>query len=119
MNLHYCLQTYHLIVDDSAQCGEIKTFHRNYCSLLSSVDRPGGVHKIRKTLHRKGLPRNMEYKCGSIDKGREVATGSATETKTGVLLIQYRTTVQTDAERHAGRDFEPLLLQYCILKFSS
>ena len=29
----------------------------------------------------------MEYKCGSIDKGREVATGSATETKTGGLLF--------------------------------
>ena len=90
--------TDHLIVDNSAQCCEIKTFHRNYCSLLSSVDRPGGVHKIRKTLHRIGLPRNMEYKCSSIDKGREVATGSATETRTGVLLIQYRMTVQTDAE---------------------
>ena len=82
-----------------------KTFHSNYCSLLSSVDRPGGVHKIRKTLHRIGLPRNMEYKCGSIDKEREVATGSATETKTGVLFIQYRTTVQTDAERCMGTRF--------------
>ena len=29
--------------------------------------------KIRKTLQRITFPRNMKYKCGSVDKGREVA----------------------------------------------
>ena len=90
---------------DSGQCYrvpvpyiETKTSHQNQSSLLWSDERPGGVHKIRKTLQRITLPRNMEYEYGSIDKGRKVALDPLLKQRTGGVAYSEGLSKYTENE---------------------